>query len=103
MDEQGLQNLLALGFTYEDLYKRGLLVLKSAEQNQQNQQNQQQNQQNQQQDAAAALTAVLESFKDDLIKAIQKTNLRDATRGKNENLSLDDAIAGLMKGDSTNG
>ena len=32
MDEQGLQNLLALGFTYEDLYKRGLLVLKPAEQ-----------------------------------------------------------------------
>ena len=30
MDEQGLQNLLALGFSYEDLYKKGLLVLKSA-------------------------------------------------------------------------
>lgn len=29
MDEQGLQNLLALGFSYEDLYKKGLLVLKS--------------------------------------------------------------------------
>lgn len=28
MDEQGLQNLLALGFSYEDLYKKGLLVLK---------------------------------------------------------------------------
>ena len=96
MDEQGLQNLLALGFTYEDLYKRGLLVLKSTEQ-----QNQQQNQQ--QQNAAAALTAVLESFKDDLIKAIQKTNLRDTTRDENKKLSLDDAIAGLMKGDSSNG
>ena len=30
MDEQGLQNLLELGFSYEDLYKKGLLVLKSA-------------------------------------------------------------------------
>lgn len=30
MDEEGLQNLLALGFSYEDLYKKGLLVLKSA-------------------------------------------------------------------------
>ena len=30
MDEQGLQNLLALGFTYEDLYKKGLLVLKNS-------------------------------------------------------------------------
>ena len=28
MDEQGLKNLLALGFSYEDLYKKGLLVLK---------------------------------------------------------------------------
>ena len=101
MDEQGLQNLLALGFTYEDLYKRGLLVLKPAEQQNQQQQNQQK--QDQQHDATAALTAVLESFKDDLIKAIQKTNLRDATRDKNENLSVDDAITGLMKGDSSNG
>lgn len=31
MDEQGLQNLLMLGFSYEDLYKKGLLVLKSAD------------------------------------------------------------------------
>lgn len=30
MDEQGLQNLLALGFSYEDLYKKGLLVLKDS-------------------------------------------------------------------------
>ena len=30
MDEQGLNNLLALGFTYEDLYKKGLLVLKDS-------------------------------------------------------------------------
>lgn len=30
MDEQGLQNLLALGFSYEDLYKKGLLVLKNS-------------------------------------------------------------------------
>ena len=30
MDEQGLQNLLALGFSYEDLYKKGLLVLKAS-------------------------------------------------------------------------
>lgn len=30
MDEQGLKNLLALGFTYEDLYKKGLLVLKDS-------------------------------------------------------------------------
>ena len=37
MDEQGLQNLLALGFTYEDLYKRGLLVLKPAGQKQEQQ------------------------------------------------------------------
>lgn len=37
MDEQGLQNLLALGFSYEDLYKKGLLVLKgSSEQNDEN-------------------------------------------------------------------
>ena len=30
MDEQGLKNLLALGFSYEDLYKKGLLVLKDS-------------------------------------------------------------------------
>ena len=30
MDEQGLQNLLSLGFSYEDLYKKGLLVLKDS-------------------------------------------------------------------------
>ena len=28
MDENGLKNLLKLGFTYEDLYMRGLLILK---------------------------------------------------------------------------
>ena len=51
----------------------------------------------------AALTAILQSFKDELISAIQKTNLRDVTRNENKKMSIDDAIAGLMKGDSTNG
>ena len=121
MDEQGLNNLLALGFTYEDLYKRGLLVLKPTAQTAQEPaqaaqtaQEPAQAEQTAQEPAQAAQTAqepaqsaeyakmwkAFDYFKQEITKMIQGANTQNATRtdGENTQMTVTAAIHGLYKG-----
>ena len=118
MDEQGLNNLLALGFTYEDLYKRGLLVIKPKETAQETAQTAQetaqpaqtaqetaqpaqtaqepaQAAQTAQEPAQAAQTAeyakmwkAFDYFKQEITKMIQGANTQNATRTDSENTQM---------------
>ena len=129
MDEQGLNNLLALGFTYEDLYKRGLLVLKptaqTAQKPAQTAQETAQPAQTAQETAQPAQTAqettqpaqtaqetaqsaeyakmwkAFDYFKQEITKMIQGANTQNATRteGENTQMTVTAAIHGLYKGD----
>ena len=115
MDEQGLNNLLALGFTYEDLYKRGLLVLKPTAQPAQTAQETAQPAQTAQEPAQPAQTAqepahnaeyakmwkAFDYFKQEITKMIQGANTQNATRteGENTQMTVTAAIHGLYKGD----
>ena len=119
MDEQGLNNLLALGFTYEDLYKRGLLVLKptaqTAQKPAQTAQETAQPAQTAQETTQPAQTAqetaqsaeyakmwkAFDYFKQEITKMIQGANTQNATRteGENTQMTVTAAIHGLYKGD----
>ena len=126
MDEQGLKNLLALGFSYEDLYKKGLLVLKSAGEDQSADDPTQSADADQSagedQDAAAvtqsadadpsagedqsaadALKAIkdqFDQFKIEITKMIQGLNRENATRDNKQDhgMTVSAAIEGLYKG-----
>ena len=116
MDEQGLNNLLALGFTYEDLYKRGLLVIKpkktaqetaraaqTAQETAQAAQTAQETTQaeNTQSAEYAKMWKAFDYFKQEITKMIQGANAQNATRTENENtqMTVTAAIHGLYKGD----
>ena len=102
MDEQGLNNLLALGFTYEDLYKRGLLVLKPTAQTAQEPAQAAQTAQEPAQSAEyAKMWKAFDYFKQEITKMIQGANTQNATRTENENtqMTVTAAIHGLYKGD----
>lgn len=126
MDEQGLQNLLALGFSYEDLYKKGLLVLKSAGGDQSADASTQSADADQSagedKDAAAATQTTdadqsaggeqsvadalknikdqFDQFKIDITKMIQGLNRENATRDNKQDhgMTVSAAIEGLYKG-----
>ena len=101
MDEQGLNNLLALGFTYEDLYKRGLLVIKPKETAQETAQPAQTAQETAQSAEYAKMWKAFDYFKQEITKMIQGANTQNATRteGENTQMTVTAAIHGLYKGD----
>ena len=85
MDEQGLQNLLALGFSYEDLYKKGLLVLKDSSG---------QNDENAAADAAGS-TAAEEQNAQNQASAADPTQSADADQSASEDQSAADALKNI--------
>lgn len=110
MDEDGLKNLLELGFTYEDLYKRGLLILKPAQtapQTAENAQTSPHTAENAQTTETMSPEMVkmwkaFDFFKDEIKRMIQGVNTQNATRTEDaQQMTVAAAIQGLYKGDKT--
>ena len=120
MNEETLNSLLALGFSYEDLYKRGLLVLKPAQDAQKDAQPAQdaqptqdaQPEQDAQKDTQPAQDAqnndfpqvkkMLDDFKAEIKGMIANANIQNATRTEDtdkDQMTVTAAIHGLYKGD----
>ena len=87
MNEETLNSLLALGFTFEDLYKRGLLVLKPA--------------QDAQNGDFSQVQKMLDDFKVEIKSMIASANIQNATRTEDndkDQMTVSAAIQGLYKG-----
>lgn len=116
MNDAGIKALLQLGFTYEDLYNKGILIVKPAEpikadptpmpeQNEQNAQKEEpaETQPDKPDDKPSAEPEWKEAIADlkkELMGLIQNQNRQDMTRKDepSEQITLADAIQGLAKG-----
>ena len=121
MDEKTVNTLLTLGFSYEDLYKKGILVIKPTEAEQPAEGTEQPAEAEQpteaEQPAKGAeqpteaeqpaqstefvkLWKSFDAFKDEIKLMLTQFNTQNATRQGNEQnkMTIDDAIIGLSKG-----
>ena len=100
MNEEMLNNLLTLGFSYEDLYKRGLLVIK--QDTQKDTQTAQDTQKDTQSAEYSKMWKAFDYFKTEIKNMIANANIQNATRAEDndkDQMTVTAAIHGLYKGD----
>ena len=109
MNEQDIERLVSLGFTYEELFKKGLLVIKASDTVQNAQAGSSQPAEESVQDAQEqtveedtySVDAALSELRDELKNLrtqLHQKNAQDNVRGEEKQLSLEAAIHGLATG-----
>lgn len=105
-----IESLLKIGFTHEDLYKKGILVLSSAvtkteetkteePKTEEPKTEEPKTEEPKTEDPMKELTQAFEAFKTEIRTLVQNTNLKNAVIDEQpKQMTLDEAIMNLTKG-----